>query len=635
MSMLAAPLRVGRLTLRNRVVFSAHLTNFAVDGLVTDQHVAYYAERARGGAGLIITEEHTVHPSDQPYEKLIRGYDFQPGYAALTSAVHAAGSAVFAQLNHNGGQSSGMYTRQPVLAPSPVPDALFREVPRSLSAGDIADIVAAYAATAVRCIEGGFDGVELQGSHSSLIRQFLSGATNRRTDAYGDRFLFLREVVLAVRAAIGPSPVLGVRLGGDEMIADGVTLSDGVAAARAVEATGAVDYLNTSIGVATETLFLIQASMRVPPRYALHIPAALRAAVSLPVVGVGRFKSVAQAEKALEEGSADLIGAVRAQIADPSWASAGAAARTCLSCNQECVGRVGFNRWIGCVVNPRAGHEAALQPGAPRRRRRVVVVGGGPAGMQAAVTAAEHGHDVTLYERSPQLGGMVPLAARVPSRAEFGELSRSLAAAVARAGVSVRLGVPVTADALLAAAPDAVVLATGASPVRPSWARCTRVIDVRQVLSGRVEPSGNVLVYDELGFHEGTSVAELLADRGCRVEIATPGMIVGQDLGVTLDLELWTIAAEARGVLCTPDVTVAVADPVGDRVRVGLAHHPTGARWERTVDWVVTSVHPRADDTLWQALVGAPFPVHRIGDCLAPRRAHAAVLEGERVGAAL
>lgn len=348
MPTLATGLRLGRLTLRNRVVFSAHLTNFAVDGAVTDQHVAYYAARAAGGAGLIVTEEHTVHPSDRPYQKMIRGYRRQPGYRALTTAVHTAGAAVFAQLNHNGGQSSGLYTRQPVLAPSPVPDALFREVPAALTTTQIAEIVAGYAATAARCVEGGFDGVELQASHSSLIRQFLSGATNHRTDVYRERFRFLGEVIAAVRAAIGPSPVLGVRLGGDEMIEAGITVDEAVATARAVEATGQVDYLNTSIGVATETLFLIQASMRVPPRYALHIPAALRAAVSLPVVGVGRFKSLAQAEKALQEGAADLIGAVRAQIADPDWARGGA--RTCLSCNQECVGRVGFNRWIGCVV---------------------------------------------------------------------------------------------------------------------------------------------------------------------------------------------------------------------------------------------------------------------------------------------
>ncbi|TQS42633.1 mycofactocin system FadH/OYE family oxidoreductase 2 [Cryptosporangium phraense] len=629
MSLLYSPLRLGRLTLRNRVVFSAHLTSFADDGLVTDQHVEYYAARARGGTGLIITEEHTVHPSDRPYEKMIRGYspEVLPGYRRLTAAVHGAGAAVLAQLNHNGGQSSGMYTRQPVPAPSAVADPMFREVPQALPRISIDALVRAYAATAARCIEGGFDGVELQASHSSLIRQFLSGATNRRTDLYADRNRFLLEVIAAVRAAIGDA-VLGVRLGGDEMIAAGITLDSAVATARVVEATGAVDYLNTSIGVATETLFLIQASMRVPARYALHIPAALRAAVSLPVVGVGRFKDRTQASKALESGIADLIGVVRGQIADPDWASGGS--RTCLSCNQECVGRVGFNRWIGCVVNPSAGRESVVVA-PPRRRSRVVVVGGGPGGLQAALTAASRGHAVTLYERSSQLGGAVPLAARVPSRAEFGELTRSLVAAVARAGVSVRTGFALDAAAVTADAPDAVVLATGARPVRPSWATSPRVVDVTDVLSGRVAPWGRVLVYDELGFHQATSVAELLASRGCAVEIATPGMIVGQDLGTTLDLELWTRAAADLGIVGTPDVTVAAMD--GDVVT--LAHHPTGTVRERTVDWVVSVVQPAPEDSLWRALRGAPFAVHRVGDCLAPRRADAAVREGERVGAAL
>ncbi|SHN48138.1 mycofactocin system FadH/OYE family oxidoreductase 2 [Cryptosporangium aurantiacum] len=630
---LFSPVRVGPVTLRNRVVFSAHLTNYAEDGLPSARHVEYYRARAAGGAGLIITEEHTVHPSDRAYEKLIRGYDpaVVPHYRVLTSAVHDAGALVLAQLNHNGGQASGMYTREPVLAPSAVPDPMFREVPVALSGDRIAEIVEGYARTARHCVEGGFDGVELQCSHSSLIRQFLSRATNRRTDAYGtDRSRFLREVLAAVRAEIGPSSVLGVRLGGDEMIEDGVTLDEAVATARRVTTAGGADYVNTSIGLATETLFLIQAGMRVPPRYALHIPAAIKAAVPVPVIGVGRFKHPAQAEKALDAGYADLIGVVRGQIADPSFAAKALSGRadeirTCLSCNQECVGRVGFNRWLGCVWG------AGVLPAPVRRSLRIAVVGGGPAGLSAAVTAAERGHAVTLYERSAELGGQVPLAARAPNRAEFAELTRSLALAVDRAGVDVRTGVDVDAAALLADAPDAVVLATGARPARPSWAASSRVVDVTDVLSGRVEPFGAVLIYDELGFHQATSVAELLAGRGCAVEIATPGMIVGQDLGVTLDLELWTIAAEARGIRQTPDVTVEAAGSVGDRVHVVLGHHPTGTRRERIVDWVVSVVHPAPDGALWHALHGAPFPVHRVGDCLAPRRAHAAVLEGERV----
>ena len=219
---LFSPLRVGPLTLANRLVFAAHLTNYACDGLPTEQHAAYYARRAAGGAGLIITEEHSAHPADQPYEKLIQGYrpEVIPGYRRITGAVHAHGVPVLAQLNHNGGQSCGMYSRLPVQAPSPVPDPLFREVPKPVEPGEIAAIVAGYARVARHCVAGGFDGVELQCSQSSIIRGFLSPAANQRTDRYGgslgNRARLLLEIVAAVREAIGPGRALGVRLCGDE-----------------------------------------------------------------------------------------------------------------------------------------------------------------------------------------------------------------------------------------------------------------------------------------------------------------------------------------------------------------------------------------------------------------------------------
>src|SRR5207248_5856989 len=192
--------------------------------------------------------------------------------------------------------------------------------------------------------------------------------------------------------------------------------------ARMVEATGQVDYINTSIGVATATLYMIEASMHIPPGYALFIPSAIRKAVDLPVVGVGRIKDPVQAERALAEGHCDLVGVVRGQIADADFAAKARAGhateiRTCLSCNQECVGRMGLNRWLGCIENPRTGRESITLPMPGPRPKRVLVVGGGPAGLQAASTAAQRGHHVTLFERQPQTGGQVALAASVPSRA--------------------------------------------------------------------------------------------------------------------------------------------------------------------------------------------------------------------------
>ncbi|MGB5757619.1 MAG: mycofactocin system FadH/OYE family oxidoreductase 2, partial [Acidimicrobiales bacterium] len=379
---LFSPLALGSITVENRIVFSAHLTNYATqDGKPSDQHVAYYEARAAGGAGLIITEEHSVHPTDWPYEKMIHAFhaDVVPGYRKITDAVHRHGVPILAQINHNGGQASSMYTRLPVWAPSPVPDPLFREVPKAVEQHEIDEIIESYAIVAARCVDGGFDGVELQCSHSSIVRGFLSPATNKRTDHYGgspeNRARILHEIVAAVRHRMGPDPVLGVRLCGDELIDGGTTIDDAVEVARQIERNGGVDYINTSIGVATASLFMIEASMHIPPEYAMFIPSAIRKAVDLPVIGVGRFKDPIQAERALADGHADMIGVVRGQIADPDFVKKARAGRSqdtrlCLSCNQECVGRMGLNRWLGCIENPYTGREATL--GRPPDSVRVI-----------------------------------------------------------------------------------------------------------------------------------------------------------------------------------------------------------------------------------------------------------------------
>ncbi len=651
------PLKLGPVTIPNRIVFSAHLTNYAQGGLPTDQHVAYYEARARGGAGLIITEEHSVHPTDWPYEKMIHAFkpEVLDGYRRITRAVHAHSTPIFAQINHNGGQASSMYSRLPVWAPSPVPDPMFREVPKEVDHAEIAEIVRGYAEVAARCVEGGFDGIELQCSHSSIVRGFLSPATNKRTDRYGgsleNRSRMLHEIVAAVRDAIGPDIALGVRLCGDELIDEGTRIGDAVEVAGALERRGLIDYINTSIGVATASLFVIEASMHIPPGYALFIPSAIRARVDLPVVGVGRFKDPLQADRAIADGHCDLVGVVRGQIADPEFAAKARAGMTeqtrlCLSCNQECVGRMGLNRWLGCIENPMTGRESVLPTPVVRDPARdVLVIGAGPGGLQSAISAAAHGHRVTVVERSDAPGGNVRWAATVPNRAELGDVIRNQLVECESLGVKIEYGVSADLSLISSRRPDVVVVATGSEFNPPYWLPADqearpRSTDVVSVLRGLAEPSGDVLVVDLLGFHEATSVAELLADRGCNVEIVTPAMVVGQDLGITLDMENWWMRAEAKGIRQTTDRIVTHAAPGDDgRIEVGLMYHLTGATETRNPDWLVMSLPPRAADGLYLELKAAEgqlgIEVHRVGDAVAPRRIHAAVVDGDRVGRVL
>jgi FAD dependent oxidoreductase/NADH:flavin oxidoreductase / NADH oxidase family len=358
------------------------------------------------------------------------------------------------------------------------------------------------------------------------------------------------------------------------------------------------------------------------------------------VIGVGRITTPEQAERALADGDCDLVGVVRGQLADPEFAAKARAGRageirTCLGCNQECVGGVGLGRPLRCVQNPAAGREAVALPAPGPRPRRVLVVGGGPAGLRAAAAAARRGCAVTLVERDERLGGALALAGSAPGRAGLLDLVRTAADGCARAGVDVRLGAPADPALVAAERPDVVVLATGARPRRPAWAGSGgRVVDVRAVLAGAVRPAGEVLVVDELGGAAAPSVAELLAGRGCAVELQTSGLAVAQDLGVTLELPGWQARAAGLGVRPAPERLVErVAD--GARPVVHVLEHLTGRRSARAVDWVVVATHPAPEDALWRALRCGPVPVHRIGDCRAPRWADAAVRDAERVATLL
>ncbi|MEE8395725.1 MAG: mycofactocin system FadH/OYE family oxidoreductase 2 [bacterium] len=639
---LFTPIRLGPVEIPNRVVFSAHLTNFAQANLPSARLAAYYRERARGGAGLIVTEEQSVHPSDFAYEKLIHAYEEKvvPHYRRLTAAVKEEGARIFCQINHNGLQGFSFFNEEPLWGPSPVEDGLFREIPAELERGRIGELVEGFARVAGFAREGGFDGVELQASHSSILRQFLSPHTNRRTDDYGGspdkRLRLTRECLLAVRRALGPGMALGIRLCTDELVDGGLVLADVVSIAARLDGLGVLDFIDTSIGT-TGRLNMVEGPMAVPPGYQGGHTAAVRRAVGVPVIGVGRINDPRQADRMLAQGVADLVGVVRGQIADPEWAlkaRQGRAAdiRKCIACNQYCIGLMGLNQPLSCIQNPANGAEESWGNGAYRAAaepKRVVVVGGGPAGMEAAVVAARHGHRVILCEREARLGGNVNWIVKTPERAEYGDLIRNKAAELARYGVDVRLSCPMTAEMVLAEAPAAVIVATGQREARPTHIPGMDGARVRtpiEVLAGPRPEGGHALVLDGLGSHQATGLAEYLLAAGCRVSLVTSAFSVGQELGVTLDLELWH-QRTAAGALDWYAGHIAL-DVGGDPVLLDI--YANRQVTLEGVELIVPVNHGVSRDGLYRELKGRVPQLFRVGDALAPKDVGEAILDGHR-----
>lgn len=641
---LFSPLKIGRVIVPNRISFSAHLTNFAEGNLPSERHAYYFAERARGGTGLIITEEQSVHPTDHAYEKLIDAFkpEVVPGYRRICRAVHEYETKIFAQLNHNGAQGDGSISRLPVWGPSPVPDVMFREMPKEMEKEDIRELIAAFSKAAGHVREGGFDGVELQIGHSSLLRQFLSPLLNLRTDDYGgsleNRMRLALEVIGAVRAMVGQDYTLGIRLCADEMIPGGLTLDDTREIARRFEATGKIDFIDLSVGT-FYNLYLVGGTMHTPLGYTIPLAAGIKEVVRLPVFATGRINDPVMAEKVLADGQADMIGMVRAQICDPELANKAKEGRLdeiryCVADNQGCYGRIAMNKCLGCAQNPAVGHEkemgiGSLKPAAVRKK--VLIVGGGPAGLKAAEVAAKRGHQVTLYEKKEKLGGQLNIARLGAGREEFGAIIRNEENQLKKLPVTIVLNKPVTPEFVLKEEPDAVIVATGSVPKEcpVPGGRGPGIFNVWQVLLGEADLGERVLFIDNEGHHQATATAEFLADKGKRVHMLTPFLFVGNDLGPVQDLYLTRQRLLKKGVTFTPDF--AVMEIKGMEVN-GFNVYSNEWQTFGGYDAIVLALGNRVEDGLYHALKGRVRELYRIGDCVAPRKVDMAILEGDRVG---
>jgi len=619
------PLRLGACTAPNRVLFGPHVTNLGDDRRrLTARHTAYYETRAAGGCGTIVVEGASVHDSDWPYERAPLAERCGDGWSAIATACHAHGALVLASLDHAGGQGSSAYSQSALLAPSRVPEVNTREVPKWMEADDIAAVVAGFGAAAKLAVDAGCDGVEINAGQHSLVRQFLSGLTNQRGDEWGqDRLRFAREVIESVRSSAGADALVTIRLSCDELAPwAGITPDVAPDLALALVAAGldAVVVARGAIFSAEKT----RPDFHEPMGFNIDVSRAVRAAVQASYPGAaiilqGSVVDPGQAEWAVEDGVCDGVEMTRAQIADPALVrrlrdGEAARIRPCIRCNQTCQVRDARNPIVTCVGEPTSGRETEdpdwYAPAA--RPRDVMVVGGGVGGLEAARVAAARGHRVRLVEQASQLGGVA--ATSGPG----GPLVEWLVRECELLGVDL-----VTAGAFDASglpAGTVVIQATGGRPGRRDYAIAPDavVLDVAAVRAGTtlLPDEGVIALFDPIGGPIAIALAEELAERAVLI---TQDQIAGNELSRTGDLAPANSRLAQRGVRIERRSLLRTVMVDG----VELEDRFSGERRVVACVALVDCGFRLPTDPLPGAHV-------QIGDCVAPRTIHEAVLEARR-----
>lgn len=648
------PMMIGNVQFKNRIYRPAHAVGVGA-GAMNEALIAYHEERAKGGAALSILEAGSVHPSTAATLNIFDP-SIERGMRTLIDRCRPHGMKLFQQLWH-AGHHVAPADGSPPWSASDIPSIVNGLMPVPMTKMMIDTIVEAYVECAARMKQYGLDGVEVHCAHSYLPGQFLSPTTNRRDDDYGGSFenraRFIMEVLAAVRASVGSDFVVGVRLAPD-LVVGGAGVEDNLKVAQLLEEAGLIDYLNVSTGSYNSAAKMI-GGMYEPTGYQMPLTAPIRAAIGLPILAAGRYRTLEEADQAIREGEADMVGIVRAMIADPylvakSIAGEAEQVRPCIGCNQACVARAAMGVGIGCTVNAGAGYEAErgdhrLMPAA--EPKRVLVVGGGPAGMEAARVAATRGHTVTLVEASPDLGGAVRAAAKAPTRHNLIDIVTWLEAEIYRLGVDVRLSTYVDSSEIVEFAADEIIVATG------SWPRMDGVLishagqPIRGVEQAHVISStdlflappaelGNAaVVIDDVGHYEGLAAAEQLVTKGLSVTYVTrlPMLAAGIQLSGMNEPFLQRMAGRPfRHLVRTRAIAIEAKS-----VTVGPAHLIVDdVDTERlAADTVVLITTNRSNREIYEALFPSGRGVQIIGDAKAPRSLEFAIHEGHMAGAGI
>lgn len=649
------PVRIGQVHARNRIYLPAHQVS-----LPPAEYGAYLAERARGGVGLIVTHGFHVHPASARA-------GVSPWEPAWADAVHKfvtpardQGVPVFVQITHMGAsgtrRTDDIAQWGSVLAPSQIPSPVHRAMPKPMEEEDIAEVIEGFALTCANVKAGGGDGVELHGSHGYLLSNFLSPYWNRRTDGWGGdterRARLALDIGKAVRKRCGSDFVMGIKLSLDEYLGDlGTTPDETLRVLAFLEQAKLFDYVCLSHTDYHQNHKLVppQSSGETAPlaANAQRVREALNGRI--PLLIQGSVRNLDTAADIVRRGQSDLVGLVRAHIADPeivNKAREGRAGETrrCVGANQGCWRRLGQN--VSCTVNPAAGRELqfgiALQKFAPVAKK-VLVIGGGPAGLKAADTAAARGYQVTLWERGARLGGQVRQAGQLPDFGAWNFLVDDLEGSLRRRGVHLMVNTEATADAVAAFGADEVIAATGARWQATGFsmfrtdrdaipgAELPHVMDPLTALNNLHACGKHVLIVDDNGDYLPLGLARLLAQAGRQVTVITADAMLGRKLEPTGDWPWLMPRVAAAGVALRHSTSV-------ERIVAGEAtlRSTLGGPVEQVAaDSVVLSMLRTSDDSLYHQLKARGLPVRRIGDCVAPREVDDAVLEGFREGQAI